>query len=310
MVQDDDNANEENENESTVYECTSCNISFSNVDEHLREYHDDKEIIVDATADDLGGEEDEAGDQNEEVQGMAFVVNNTDGKFECQECYKTFKSIRRFIGHIKTHGSVAEESILKLEEQLYNGNEVVYEETNNEAPQATKYRCKICNTVFDTRKKVLLHYPIHKNVAAAVKKGIDSFGETSKDSLHCKLCNRSLRNADELKMHMNAHTENQAQGSKKAPPSSDGGMKRKKGASSYPCQYCQKEFKRPHEKVKHERVHTGEKPYSCEVSPPIKLADKLSLTMISNCYEIPLDLWKAISSHLLSVAAQEERSLR
>lgn len=25
----------------------------------------------------------------------------------------------------------------------------------------------------------------------------------------------------------------------------------------YPCQYCGKEFGRPHEKVKHERIHTG-----------------------------------------------------
>lgn len=25
----------------------------------------------------------------------------------------------------------------------------------------------------------------------------------------------------------------------------------------YGCQYCGKEFARPHEKVKHERVHTG-----------------------------------------------------
>lgn len=33
----------------------------------------------------------------------------------------------------------------------------------------------------------------------------------------------------------------------------------------YLFQYCQKEFKRPHEKVKHERIHTGEKPYSCEI---------------------------------------------
>lgn len=26
----------------------------------------------------------------------------------------------------------------------------------------------------------------------------------------------------------------------------------------YACQYCPKEFARPHEKVKHERVHTGD----------------------------------------------------
>lgn len=282
MTKDEEN---QNQNEVTVYECSSCNISFSDVEDHLSKYHgetnEDKEATEDTPVEEVAGDDEEApGDPSEEIEGMAFVVKNSDGKFECQECQKTFKSIRRFIDHVKTHGSVAEENILKLEEYLQQLNndesEIVYEQ-NNENPQAIKYRCKICNTIFDTRKKVLLHYPIHKNVAAAVKKGIDSFGETSKDSLHCKLCNRSLRNSSELAMHMNAHAENQAQDFKKSPQtSSNAGKKKKKGECSYPCQYCQKEFKRPHEKVKHERVHTGEKPYSCDVS----------FLHLSGCYNV------------------------
>lgn len=234
-------------------------MSFPNVDEHLKEYHNDdqtqvtNDVVQEIHVVEVLNEYDEENelDESEESEGMAFVVKNADGKFECKECFRLFISVKRFIAHIKTHGAVADKSIQKLQEYMREADESedIFEEFEGDSGEST-FRCKVCNTVFDSRKKMLLHYPIHKNVAAAHKKR--NFVDTSEETFNCKLCNRSLNNAHEMKMHLSAHAENSAHGSKTKPDPPEK-QRKKKGESFYPCQYCQKEFKRPHEKVKHER---------------------------------------------------------
>lgn len=196
---------------------------------------------------------------NETDEGVAFVIKNAAGKFECSVCSKTYKVLKRFIDHVKTHGEVHENYIKKLEYLTEKDKEEVFDKTTDDGKSS--FKCKVCNTIFETKKQMLLHWPIHIHVEAAHSKKLNSL-EFGEESLHCKLCNRSLNNSYEMKLHMNAHDENSAhssksmkEGSGKSPTKT---MKTEGGKLLYPCQYCNKEFKRPHEKVKHERVHTGE----------------------------------------------------
>lgn len=184
-----------------------------------------------------------------EVEGMAFVIKNADGKFECTECMRQYKSLRRFLDHAKTHGSVTSDSVQKLEnllKEVEDSEEIYDQKPLNDGSGKCIYCCKVCNTIFDSRKKMLLHYSIHENVARAQKKRQGM----AEDFLNCKLCNKSLRDEGEMTMHMKAHAENQAQGSG---AQADAKKAKSESKGAYPCQYCQKLFKRPHEKVKHER---------------------------------------------------------
>lgn len=235
----------------------------------MQMYHSDEQQeaeVEDIRYVEVEGEEDPLSQKMEDIDddiGVAFVIKNSDGMFECEECFQTYKSLKRFLAHVKKHGHLTDESYQKLEEYVkkVESNENIYDEVRSEEdPTKIIYRCRGCETEFDSRKKILLHYPIHRNVNEARKKN-RSVVDANDPALHCSLCNKSLNNAYELEMHMNAHAENGAKPTvddKRIHPK----IVKTKGAdgkSSYFCGYCEKEFKRPHEKVKHERIHTGEK---------------------------------------------------
>lgn len=101
-------------------------------------------------------------------------------------------------------------------------------------------------------------------------------------SATCTVCNRKFDSADSLAMHAAVHTESSHSHSP-TPPRGEGSDSTD-AQKPYQCQHCGRRFARPHEKVKHERIHTGEKPHSCEVGSfetigSFKLGKQFDLTL-------------------------------
>lgn len=107
-------------------------------------------------------------------------------------------------------------------------------------PTTDTFRCKTCAKTFSNEFRKI-HEQSHQLSDA--------------DKHRCTWCNIFFDSAMLLDMHMAAH------GDRKLPAQMDrGGVKQ-----PYACSYCDKSFGRPHEKVKHERIHTGEKPHGCDI---------------------------------------------
>ncbi|XP_073962216.1 uncharacterized protein [Choristoneura fumiferana] len=181
-------------------------------------------------------------------------------KYQCLHCPVAYENSKSLSAHMKVHKSHTES------------------ETDNSGP----FRCDICSTVFPSNKSLKLHKRMHDPVKARpIELPVETEGsEPSNDKFlcsicdklipidyravhhnshktdnkfNCDICNRKFHSSEYLEMHMSVHNID------KVP------QNKQDKSLPYMCMYCNRQFARPHEKVKHERIHTGEKPHSCEI---------------------------------------------
>ncbi|XP_058458524.1 gastrula zinc finger protein XlCGF8.2DB-like [Malaya genurostris] len=179
--------------------------------------------------------------QHEEV---VQTHENLSTVYKCDSCGITFYSITEHINQYHRE----EDIMIELEEIDDNKINFGFTEISNDEESSGElpcFMCKICHTGLKSVRSLKLHMKMHdKN---------NMLGFQIKMKNHCHICNRSFNSEEHLQMHMLGHGE----GSRV--------LLINKSGKGYPCNYCGRRFKRPHEKVKHERIHTGERPYCCDI---------------------------------------------
>lgn len=95
------------------------------------------------------------------------------------------------------------------------------------------FQCDRCVKRFSLRSRLLEHLRKHDNPH------------------RCDRCDETFVYAKKFEMHMRSHVDPQ--------------LCATSVEVSYVCSMCPKQFAKPYYLVKHERTHTGERPFSCAV---------------------------------------------
>ncbi|XP_034180367.1 uncharacterized protein LOC117604432 isoform X1 [Osmia lignaria lignaria] len=208
--------------------------------------------------------------------------------YRCNQCLQQFSKLGNFRVHACLHGNnrcdscdqtFATPKALQLHAKVHEGEP---------DPNQKTFICETCGTEFCSHKSLRLHSRMHAPVRArhvdapegtpsgtftcpeCGKTLAESYKEAhmalhSGDSVTCTVCNRKFDSADSLAMHAAVHTELSQPHSPTPPAMDTASSEPSENQKPYQCQHCGRRFTRPHEKVKHERIHTGEKPHACEV---------------------------------------------
>ncbi|XP_067213500.1 zinc finger protein 883-like isoform X3 [Linepithema humile] len=220
------------------------------------------------------------------------------GNNRCDQCDQSFATLKALQLHAKVHESEVDPSqktficttcgtefcshkSLRLHSRMHAPVRARHVDAPEGTPNAT-FTCPECGKTLSESYKDA-HMALHTG-----------------DSVTCAVCNRKFDSADSLAMHTAVHSElappqsptalasTLIAGRTTATGSTMAAMVAVTSASTaaatitttattmttveasdsqkpYQCQHCGRRFTRPHEKVKHERIHTGEKPHACEV---------------------------------------------
>ncbi|XP_011136539.1 zinc finger protein 184 isoform X2 [Harpegnathos saltator] len=117
--------------------------------------------------------------------------------------------------------------------------------------------CAVCNRKFDSSDSLAMHAAVHTDLVPPQSPTPCVSISTSTAEEIVPIAETTLTTATTT-MTVTTITTTTA-------TSAIATMETSESQKPYQCQHCGRRFTRPHEKVKHERIHTGEKPHACEV---------------------------------------------
>lgn len=244
------NQEDESDNEE-VYVCSTCDVQFNSIEDHVKEFHDGHEVYIQNDKD----EEEEEEENHLNKNGLM--------------CTQKLVKIEKFWDNkIEESDEVVEENDVELDEE---GNEPVvkiYECSRCLVGFPTedlfnKHKCKnanfvmkkctVCDASFSTVKLLNVHMKSH------------GIREHASPPFICEVCNTEFPSFKSLRLHRRMHDPIK---SKSIEPPVNYGLEGEEVEDSsrekFMCVICCKEYDKEYAEA-HQKFHSQEKDYNCGI---------------------------------------------
>lgn len=203
-------------------------------------------------------------------------------KYTCPKCEKTLKTIKEYKDHLKWHKL---QKNFKCNQCSMGYNNEVNLKIHNELVHVTGNNlksCPICGVSLKFKRTAGLrsHLMIHQTEEVQTCEECDAEFEREDEyaqhmtthstikkndlpSLTCSHCELQFQTKDQLRIHISNHMK-ALKGVKKRKTKKTN-SKNKAYSSLYNCKICNKSFIKQSLLLRHEMIHTGEKPFKCTI---------------------------------------------